>query len=149
MRNIAEYIARERVLELAAETPADAIRELFQPLAQSPLLAVPADFLEAVLQREEEDSTGLGMGVAIPHARPVGLSDLCLCVGRSRVGIDFLAPDNARVHFVFLIAAPVRPPALYLQVVARISWLMRNNSLRQQLYQTSDVDELAEILMAH
>lgn len=149
MRNIAAYISRDRTLALQAETPEAAIRELWKPLAAAEVLAAPGDFLQKVLDRETDGGTGLGMGVAIPHARTSGLRDLTICVGHSIKGIDFLAPDNSLVHLVFLIAAPVCSPSLYLQVVRRISWLIRNEGLREQLYATENLDSLFELLAQH
>ena len=94
-------------LSLEAETKADAIRELCGLLAASGTLppATAASLGDEVLAREAEGTTGIGAGVAAPHAKTALVSEMIVAVGVSRAGLDCASVDGDPVSVVFLIAA--------------------------------------------
>lgn len=117
-------------LALEAETKADAIRELCGLLASSGALTpVKAEALgDEVLTREAEGTTGIGAGVAVPHAKTALVSEMIVAVGVSRAGLDFASVDGDPVSVVFLIAAPPDRAAEYL---AFMRWIV---SLKKSKY---------------
>ena len=105
---------------------------------------VDPEVLFSVLQeREQVGSTGVGNGVAIPHAKVPGLNRLLLCFGRSRGGINFEAIDNRPVHLFVQILSPTGMADEYLQTLARISRLFKVESNRRHLL---DVETKQEII---
>jgi PTS system fructose-specific IIC component len=148
MQDIATFLDPARVLELTAPDKQGAISELMQIVESEDLLAKPGEFHELILAREAECSTGIGRGVAIPHARPDGLKDVFIVTGFSSAGIDFGASDGAPVHLVFLIGA-TNDHSVYLNIISRISWLVRNEPLRQQLFRADSAATLYKLLSSH
>jgi len=81
-----------------------------------------------VLDRESQRSSGIGCGVAIPHARNEAISQPSIALGRSKEGIDFESLDNAPVHLVFLLATPINAGADHLKALARLARILRHRS---------------------
>ena len=93
---------------------------------------------EALLNRERLGSTGVGEGVAIPHAKVMGLSNLVACFGKSSKGIEFDALDSKSVNLVFALLVPENSGGLHLKALARISRLLKNNSFRNRLFEQTE-----------
>lgn len=99
----------------------------------------------AVLERESQVGTGLGSGVAIPHARVKGLKETMVVFGRSREGIDFECPDNAPCHLIFLLLVPVDKPAHHLQVLADLARVFDQSDRRRMLEEAETAEEICGI----
>lgn len=76
---------------------------------------------KAILDREQQGSTGLDSGIAIPHARTQGVSDVVAALGISKKGLDFQSPSGSPCHMVFLILAPPNQSTKYLESLAAIA----------------------------
>ncbi len=103
--------------------------------------------LNVLLERERLGSTGIGDGLAIPHALVDGLGDPIIIFGRSRAGIPFESLDGMPVHLFMLIIADSAFLDVYLKLLARISRLLKDNSLRKRLMEASDEAALMDILV--
>jgi PTS system nitrogen regulatory IIA component len=108
--------------------------------------ADPSELSRRLLERERLGCTGLGAGVAIPHCKLAGLSDVVLSVGIARDGVDFLAPDGAPVQLIFLILSPPETAALHLQALARVSRLLRLPDTARRLTSARTPEEMADAL---
>jgi nitrogen PTS system EIIA component len=104
------------------------------------------EVLEALQAREQQVSTGIGSGVAIPHAFSDRLEQVVAVMGRSPGGIDFEALDNSPVHFVILFLVPRKDYQLHLRTLAAIAKLFTNCGIRAQLAAAGTRDEILEIL---
>jgi len=104
-----------------------------------------AEILEAFKTREEQVSTGIGLGVAIPHAFSDHLDEVIAVFGRSKGGIDFQALDDAPVHFVILFIVPRKEYHLHLQTLAAIAKMFTNREIIRQLGEASDLEEVLKI----
>ena len=100
----------------------------------------------AVWDREEALSTGIGNGVALPHARIKGLGQTQVVVGLSSTGIDFDAPDNRPVHVIFLILTPAEAPDAQLQLAAEIARLFRHKGLTERALRAENVTDFLALL---
>jgi PTS system nitrogen regulatory IIA component len=100
----------------------------------------------AVWDREEALSTGIGNGVALPHARIKGLRQTVVVVGISSLGIDFDAPDNHPVHVIFLILTAADAPGAQLQLAAEIARLFRHPGLTERVLQTQNFTDFLALL---
>lgn len=98
--------------------------------------------LEAILERERLGSTGIGYGVAIPHARLKGMNGIAVLFGRSIKGVEFQAMDERPAHLFFLIAAPEDSNTAHLKVLARISRLLKDAGVRKRLMEASTQEEI-------
>lgn len=104
------------------------------------------EILDSVLERENLGSTGVGEGVAIPHARIDGLSTPVGGFVRLHEGVDFDAIDGRDCDLIFMLLAPHSSGADHLRALAQVSRTFRNADLREQLRQTSSVDDVHIVL---
>jgi mannitol/fructose-specific phosphotransferase system IIA component (Ntr-type) len=102
--------------------------------------------LTALREREEQVSTGIGSGVAIPHTFSDTLEDVVAVFGRSKAGIDFEALDNAPVHFIILFIVPRKDYHLHLRTLAAIAKMFTNCEVRRKLAAAECRDEILAIL---
>ena len=99
----------------------------------------------AVLERESHIGTGLGSGVAIPHARVKGLKETLVVFGRSREGVDFDCPDNVPSHLIFLMLVPEDQGARHLQLLAELARLFQKSDRRKALEEATTVEEICRV----
>ena len=134
------------IFEMKAGTKDAALEELVDLAGTSNIVKDRDHLLADVREREELVTTGVGYGVAFPHAKTRSVKGIVIAFGRSDQGIDFDAMDHRPVHLFFLIAAPEDAIGAHLNVMARLSYLMKSAENRQGLMDaTSPGDVLALI----
>jgi mannitol/fructose-specific phosphotransferase system IIA component (Ntr-type) len=140
--------ADQIILDMKAVEHWPAIVELIDHLVEAGRL--PAGLKEHVLAslkaREDQVSTGIGCGVAIPHAFSDDIDEVAAIFGRSRAGIDFEALDNAPVHFIILFIVPRKNYPLHLRTLAAIAKMFTNCEIRRQLGEAQTRDKILAIL---
>ena len=130
------------IMEMESTSKADALQELAATV-HAHCDDVDQQILVQVLQeREQVGSTGVGNGVAIPHAKVPGLDKLILCFGRSTHGISFDAVDNRPVHLFVQILSPMGVAEEYLQTLARISRILKEEENRRLLMQATNKEQI-------
>ncbi|MCK5124924.1 MAG: PTS sugar transporter subunit IIA [candidate division Zixibacteria bacterium] len=132
--------------ELKATDKQAMIEELVDLAASSSLVKNRDDLLNDIMNREKMVTTGIGYGVAFPHAKTKATKGIVIVFGRSNDGIDFDAMDKKPVHVFFLIAAPEDAIGAHLNVMARLSYIMKSEENRQKLMTVSSPGELLSIL---
>lgn len=132
--------------DLKGKTKNEIIEELVNLASRSKLVKDKNEVLKAVLEREKLVTTGVGYGVAFPHAKTKAIKGIVIAFGRSKAGIDFDAMDKKPVHLFFLIAAPEDAIGAHLNVMARLSYLMKSEKNREALMKISSPKELLELL---
>ena len=105
------------------------------------------EVLGAVEEREAVLSTGIGFGVAIPHARSPGVSKLTIVGGVSRAPVPFDAIDGEPVRLFFLIVGPESSAGLHVRILSRIARLVRREEVRRHLIEARTPDEFHRILL--
>jgi mannitol/fructose-specific phosphotransferase system IIA component (Ntr-type) len=129
-RKFADYLnSRAFLRPLEARTRDEAIAALAGAAANVTGVA-RAEIEKAVLEREEMMSTGIGDGLAVPHARLAGMSSILVAVGVSDEGVDFNARDGEPARLVFMILTPLEDDGAQLEVLADIARLMRDPATR-------------------
>ena len=93
-------------------------------------------------------STGIGNGVAIPHARTTQITSACLAVARAAEPIDFKSADGRLVTLVFLLAVPDKDPKSHLAVLAALSRMAMDKKLLRQLGKAASPEELRALISA-
>jgi mannitol/fructose-specific phosphotransferase system IIA component (Ntr-type) len=149
LAKITRHVRPEHVsVRLHAETKDAAVRELAGLLATSgTLTAAKAEALGLeVLGREGEGTTGIGGGVAVPHAKTQLVKDLVVAVGLSEAGLDFSSVDGDPVHVVFLIAAPPNASVEYLALMKWVVSLTRSRYWMKLVRACSTPEALVEVL---
>jgi len=111
-------------------------------LAESGCMQFPDRFLAAVKGREEIMSTGIGRGVAIPHARDLMVNTLRIAVCMINEPLEFQAIDDAPVRIVFMIAVPQNSNPEYMMILRSISEYLRQDDKRLKLLESTTEEEL-------
>ncbi len=129
---------------LNASTKEEVIRELVDSISSSNMVNNTEQLYKDVIERESLVTTGVGYGVAFPHAKTKAVKGIVIAFGRSSEGIEFDAMDHKPVKLFFLIAAPEDAIGAHLNIMARLSFLMKSDENRQKLLEaTSPGDVLA------
>lgn len=122
------------------------IEELVDLAAASNMIKDRGELLADIKERESLVTTGVGYGVAFPHAKTRSAKGIVIAFGRSENGVEFDAMDHQPVRLFFLIAAPEDAIGAHLNVMARLSYLMKSADNREKLLAaTSPGDVLALI----
>lgn len=121
-------------------TKNDALRALAQVTANEPSITKKDDFIQAIFEREEVSSTGVGGGIAVPHAKLPFNLDFVITIGVCREGIDFKAKDGKKVSILIMIAAPESERTTYLRVLATVAAMLKNADLVTALSQAETGD---------
>lgn len=121
------------------------LNELIHLMDNSENILDKEKFREAVFQREQIVSTGIGLGMAIPHVKIKEVADITIGIGIVRKGIDWNAIDNKPVHVVFLIAASDEQHEKYLRILAKIVLVMKNQSRREKLLKAESAEEVISL----
>lgn len=103
--------------------------------------------LQVLLERERLGSTGIGDGVALPHGKLRGLDNLLLSFGRSIDGLDFDSIDEQPAYLFFLLLAPENSAGMHLKSLAKISRMLKDGNLRQQLMRAKSREEIYRIII--
>lgn len=144
---IAETLKRELILpNLAAQNKLDSIMEFAAAIAKHFSEIKKDDIGHILLEREKLGSTGIQDGVAIPHGKIKGLSQMIVVFGRSLKGIDFQSFDNKPTHLFFVLLAPDFATSEHLKLLARLSRLLKKESLREELIRAKDAEEIYQTL---
>ncbi|MBI2915606.1 MAG: PTS sugar transporter subunit IIA, partial [Elusimicrobia bacterium] len=120
-------------VDIKSQTKKEALKELVSILAKAHSLKNSEKILEALLEREELGSTGIGQGIAIPHGKTEYANKIIAALGISKKGIDFNALDGEPVHLFFMLVAPQNSPGTHLKILAKISRLLKDKFFRQAL----------------
>ena len=133
------------VVPLNASTKREAIDGLVDAMASTGRVSDAAAVKKAVWEREQQRSTGIGEGLAIPHGKTPAAHGLCLAVGRLATPIEYDSIDRKPVKLVVLLVSPPERTSDHIQALGRISRLMTNPSFREQVYAASDAGQLLEL----
>ena len=126
----------------------EAIAELVDLLARTERVSDRAGVFDAVMAREAQQTTGIGGGVAVPHAKHESIERLTATLGISRDGIDFDAVDGKPVNVVFLIMARVNDPGPHIQALAEIARLLQVPGFFRKLVDAESSDEVLSVIAA-
>jgi mannitol/fructose-specific phosphotransferase system IIA component (Ntr-type) len=144
---LTEYIATECVVpNLLVANKAEALKEMTHLLFEQHKLKGVSPALDQIMARETTESTGIGHGIAVPHARVAGLKDLICAVGRVPGGLDFQAVDKNPVHLIFLIVYPPTMQTKYLNFIATLAKLLSDKEHLKATLKAEAADELFKVL---
>lgn len=144
---ILDYLPRELVrVPMAATQKRAAIEELVDLIVAQKLTADRERLLTAVFEREAQRTTGVGRGLAVPHAKTDACGKLVVAFGRTAEPIEFEAIDRQPVRVLVLIAAPPAQTNPHIQLLARISRLFNTDTVRNALLEAPDADTVYDLI---
>lgn len=143
---IKDMFSKERVcLQLGAKNKLEAIDELIDILLKDGKINDKETFRKAVLKREEEFSTGIGMGIAIPHGKSDSVNEAAIVFGKSDQGIDYGSMDDKPAHLFFLIAVPQDSNDIHLRALSQISRKLMHENVRNAIMNSSNFEEFIKV----
>lgn len=141
--NIQDLLSASRVtFNLQSTTKSEVINELIDILDADGKLSDKEQYKVAVLHREKEFSTGIGMGIAIPHAKDASVKEAALTLGISNKGIDYESLDETLAHIFFLIAVPADSNDVHLKVLSFISRKLMHQEVRDNLMSAKTYEDV-------
>lgn len=128
-------------LDGKADSKEQVIREMVDLMAEGGNINDIDTYRETVFKREEEGTTGIGEGIAIPHGKTEAVSAPGLAAMVLPEGVDYDSLDGEPAYLIFLIAAPNTEDNVHLEVLSRLSMLLMDEDFRNKLLHAKDVDE--------
>lgn len=147
--HIARYMDPKLVVFLNTSTRDETLKQLVHSIYQAGKLEDEEAFYQAISDREKIVSTGIGMGVAIPHAKLSSYDQFFIALGVLQKPIDWHALDGAPVRLVFMIGGPDDRQTEYLQILSSLTQAIKNEERRKKLMtlrQSSAMIELFETI---
>ena len=139
---------RSIALNGKAESKTDVLNQMVDLMAKSEKINDKEKYLKGVFAREEESTTGVGEGIAIPHCKSDAVSRPGLAAMVVPEGVDFDALDGAPVNLIFLIAAPNTEDNVHLDVLGKLSMLLMDEDFTTGLKNAKTVDEFLKVIDA-
>ncbi len=136
------------LLEIKSSAKTDVLSEMASMMIGQDKVEMRAEIVGVLLDREKLGSTGIGSGVAVPHAKSVRVDRIICSLGISKKGIEFEALDHALVHIVFLLVAPPNSQSEHLNILARIVRLLKDRVFRQALREAKSREEILRLIVA-
>lgn len=145
-KGISDYLEENLVTFLEVGSQNQALEALIDLLDQEGKLNDKEAFFRAILEREKIVSTGIGIGVAIPHAKLSGYDNFFIAVGiQKNEGIDWQALDGLPVRIVFMIGGPEKHQTEYLNILSMITAAIKEEERRKKLIRASTAQEVIAI----
>lgn len=144
---LTDLLEAERVrVPLIASSKEELLRELVSLLVGPEGGASAEEVLQAVRERETVLSTGIGAGVAVPHAKTDAVDTLRIAAGCTAAGVEYNALDGEPVRICFLLVGPESEASRHVKALSRIARVVRRGSVRDRLVAARDADEFMRIL---
>jgi len=144
---ITELLTKETILlSLQGISKEDGINQLVDKLQEAGKLNDRDEYKAAILKREEQSTTGIGEGIAIPHAKTKAVKDPAIAFGKSAEGIDYDSLDGQPAHLFFMIAAPEGANNTHLEALSRLSSILMNEEARKKLMDAASEEDVISII---
>ncbi|MDK2866347.1 MAG: nitrogen system component [Clostridiales bacterium] len=144
---ITDLLTKELFMEsLEATQKTEAIEAMIDRLEESGKLNDRRKYAEAVFHREAEFSTGIGMGIAIPHGKSDGVTTPSLVFARSQKGVEFESMDDEPAYLLFLVAVPEAGGDEHLRILSMLSRKLMHQAVRDELMKAQNYEDVIRIL---
>jgi PTS system nitrogen regulatory IIA component len=145
---ILEALHRDAILtDLTSRDKTGIIAELADPVAR--IIGVSrAELVNVMMERERLGSTGIGMGIGIPHGKLKDIDTLFMGFGLSRKGVDFDSLDGRPAHLFFMLITPESSTGLHLKALARLARMLKNEAFKEMLFRAKTADDIISVIQA-
>ncbi len=137
------------IMDLKASTKEEAISEMVHQYFVTGVINDEDLYKKDIVAREKQSTTGIGDGIAMPHAKDKAVQRATVLFAKSEKGVDYDALDGNPVHLFFMIAAPEGANNTHLQALATLSGLLIDPTLVAKLKQAQTPDEVHQLLQMH
>lgn len=147
MATVRDLLRGDNIIEALKATDKEGVlREFALQLKGTGRITNDDELVHVLMEREMLGTTGIGDGVAIPHARVRSIPDMIMAFGRSTHGVEYQAVDGKPVHLFFLLITPDAMPGDHLKALARISRILKNPVLRSGLLHAADKSAIERLI---
>jgi PTS system fructose-specific IIC component len=144
---ITELLTKDTILlHMSGSKKQEAIDQLVDVLYQAEKISDREEFKAEIIKRENLSTTGIGDGIAIPHAKTKAVKEAAIAFGKSVTGVNYESLDGKPAHLFFMIAAPEGANNTHLEALARLSGLLMKAEVRYQLLTANTPEEIIEII---
>ncbi|MDP1835136.1 MAG: PTS sugar transporter subunit IIA [Chlamydiales bacterium] len=147
MVDISKYLDTALVCFLDVATRDEALRAMVERVQATGRLEDPEAFYQAIISREEIVTTGIGMGVAIPHAKLSSYNQFFICIAVLKRGVDWKALDSAPVRLIFMIGGPDDRQTEYLQILSGLTSALRDEERRKKMLTADTPQAVLDLLI--
>jgi PTS system nitrogen regulatory IIA component len=145
MKPLVEYTSGKFIKQLQSHDKYEAIEELALVFEDTKFCSDIHVLIEALKERERMMSTGIGFGIAIPHAKIRAVKEIAFAIGISSEGIEFDSMDGKPVYLIILVAAGERQHRDYLKILSRIMSILKNEDVKNQIINSKNSEEIIDI----
>lgn len=149
MASVTEYTKSGYIKVLESTNKFKAIEELALVFKGCDVCEDIDSLIRALKEREEIMSTGIGFGIAIPHAKIGTIQEMAFAIGISREGIDFDSMDGEPVHLVILVAAGEKQHKEYLRLLSNIMSIIKKENVKESIIHSPSSEEVLNILRSY
>jgi len=146
MKKVSDMISIDRVKLLDAGDKETALRQLSSLLASAESVGDIKELETAIFNRENILSTGIGLGIAIPHVRLRSVTEITIAVGICRKAIEYDSFDSQPVNIIIMIASPEGTHREYLSILAKIVLLFKNSDVRNRILKAESAEDIYSAL---
>ncbi len=143
---ISDFIDETRIKDLQADNKTDALNEMIDLISSSQNITNITAFKKAIFKRESLMSTGIGLGIAIPHAKIPECDDFVIAIGRLKNGIEYESLDDKPVKLIFMIGASDKQDKEYIRLLSRLVLRLKDNHVQKELLKAKDKYEIYSII---
>lgn len=149
MLDISRYVKPTSIFFLEVPDRDIVLHTMATSLQESGVLDDAEAFYQALLNREQIVTTGIGMGIAIPHAKLPEYDDFFIAVAILKKGVDWKALDSAPVRLILMIGGPDDKQTEYLQILSSLTSLLRDEDRRRKLLIAESPEAVLDLLKKH
>lgn len=143
---VSKYLDERLVAFLDVNSQSEALSELIDLLDRQGKLIEKQAFFHAILEREKIVSTGIGIGVAIPHAKLAAYRDFFIAIGiQKQRGIEWNALDGSLVRIIFMIGGPENQQTRYLKILSQLTLAIKDELRRKTLLKAQSPKEVIQV----
>lgn len=143
--NPSEMFSPGRVVDLKGSTKDEVLRELCDALATCDRVTDRGDLLTKIMEREKTLSTGVGVGLALPHVKIPSIKDFVIAIGRHREGVDFQSIDNKPAHIIVMIGCNDSQSADYMKVLSKLVRALKEPGFQRKVLDAESPGEVVEL----
>lgn len=149
MAKIYPYLSRDLVVYLDASDRNEALRQLIDVVVKSGKISDGEAFYNAIIEREKIVSTGIGMGIAIPHAKLSSYEDFFIEIGILSKAVNWNSMDGFPVRLIFMIGGPDDKQTEYLQLLSALTVAIKDEERRKMLLLEKSPEKILELFKAY
>jgi len=144
--SVTDYTSLKYIKTLNVTDKCSAIDQLARVFEGSGLCDDVDSLVNALKERESIMSTGIGGGIAIPHAKIAGVTEMAFAIGISEQGIDFDSMDGHMVNLIILVIAGEKQHKDYLRLLSNIMAILKKEPVKEKIIKASTPEEILQIL---